>query len=235
MTEDNLNNDAVEAEEVSAQAPTPAPEQEDVSPVRLIATLAIAGALAGFLIVFVNGLTEGPIRAHRAETLRLAIQDVLGAPDRFDTLFVVDGALVDELETGQNPDEYEQVYPGYSADGTQVGYAIPSAEFGFQDIVSVIFGYDAEAQTILGMLVLEHKETPGLGDKIVKDLGFVGEFNGAATPLEGVKIGAGTGASSEIDMITGATISSRAVIRIINNALDRLNPLIEAYNGGGHY
>ena len=81
--------------------------------------------------------------------------------------------------------------------------------------------------------MLENKETPGLGDKIVKDMEFVGQFAESNAPLVGVKIGAGTGGQDEIDMITGATISSRAIIRIINNALERLDPMIEAYNGGG--
>jgi electron transport complex protein RnfG len=195
--------------------------------------LGIAGALAGFLIVFVYVATLPAITAYKAEVLRLAIHDVLGAPESFDTLYVVDGALAEDLPSGAQPEDYDQVYPGYRDDGTQIGFAIQSAEFGFQDEVSLIFGYDAGSETILGMLVLEHTETPGLGDKIVKDLEFVGQFVDAITPLEGVKIGAGTGSQSEIDMITGATISSRAVIRIINNALERLDPMIEAYNGGG--
>jgi Na+-translocating ferredoxin:NAD+ oxidoreductase RnfG subunit len=43
----------------------------------------------------------------------------------------------------------------------------------------------------------------------------------------GVKIGAGKGGKNEADLITGATISSRIVVRIINTALDRLRPALE--------
>ncbi len=227
MTDEILNTDT------APDTPPPPPQQEEASPLRLVLTLGIAGALAGFLIVFVYVATLPAITAYKAEVLRLAIQDVLGAPESFDTLYVVDGALAEELPAGAQPDDYDQIYPGYRDDGTQVGFAIQSAEFGFQDEVRLIFGYDARAETILGMLVLEHTETPGLGDKIVKDLEFVGQFTEATFPLTGVKIGAGTGGRDEIDMITGATISSRAVIRIINNALERLDPMIDAYNGGG--
>ncbi len=225
MTEENLTTDTVQ------ETPPPPPEPEDVSPLRLVLTLGIAGALAGFLIVFVYVATLPAITAYKAEVLRAAISDVLGAPHHFDTLYVVEGELREELPAAVEPDAV--VFPGYREDGTQIGFAIESAEFGFQDLVRVIFGYDAESKTILGMLVLEHKETPGLGDKIVKDMEFVGQFAESSTPLTGVKIGAGAGSRDEIDMITGATISSRAVIRIINNALERLDPMIEAYNGGG--
>jgi hypothetical protein len=79
------------------------------------------------------------------------------------------------------------------------------------------------------MKVLENKETPGLGDKIVKDSAFVSEFVGAAAPLEGVKAGSGDGDPSEVDMITGATISSRAVIDIINARLELLGPRLESW------
>jgi electron transport complex protein RnfG len=78
------------------------------------------------------------------------------------------------------------------------------------------------------MKVLESKETPGLGDKIEKDQVFVGQFSGAQPPLVGVKKGKRSG-PREVDMITGATISSKAVIRIINNTLRRLGPLVDAY------
>ena len=227
MTEENLITDTAQ------DAPPPPPQQEEASPLRLVLTLGIAGALAGFLIVFVYVATLPIITANKAAELREAIQLVLGAPEQFDTLFVVDGELREELDAGQAPEDFDQIYPGYREDGTQIGYAIQAAEFGFQDVVRLIFGYDAENGKILGMLVLEHKETPGLGDKIVKDQAFVDQFAQTTTPVTGVKVGAGTGAENEIDMITGATISSRAVIRIINNALERLNPMIDAYNGGG--
>jgi len=227
VTEEILNTDT------APEAPPPPPEQEEASPIRLVLTLGIAGALAGFLIVFVYVATLPAITAYKAEVLRQAIQEVLGAPESFDTLYVVDGELAEQLPAGAQPEDYDRIYPGYREDGSQVGFAIQSAEFGFQDEIRLIFGYDAQAESILGMLVLEHTETPGLGDKIVKDLEFVGQFSQSTAPLVGVKIGAGTGSQNEIDMITGATISSRAIIRIINNALEQLDPMIEAYNGGG--
>jgi electron transport complex protein RnfG len=60
---------------------------------------------------------------------------------------------------------------------------------------------------------------------------FVGQFSGAEAPLVGVKKGKRS-KPSEVDMITGATISSKAVIRIINNTLGRLGPALDAYQAG---
>ncbi|UCG87101.1 MAG: FMN-binding protein [Gemmatimonadota bacterium] len=210
-----------------------APQKQEVPPWRLLATLGTAGAMAGFLIVFVFVATEPAIKAHKAEVLRLAIQEVLKGPARFDTLFVHEGALQEQLPPGMDAEQVEQIYVGYAEDGSQVGFAIASAEPGFQDIIRLIFGYDSNTGATLGMKVLESKETPGLGDKIEKDMTFVQQFDAAVAPLVGVSARQSTGDEHEIDMITGVTISSRAVIRIINNSLERLGPLLESYNGGG--
>jgi electron transport complex protein RnfG len=176
------------------------------SSARLVGTLAGSGALAGFLLVLAFQATQETIAAHKEETLKGAVNEVLKQPARFEPIDVLG----------------ERVYAGYDAAGKRVGYAIVAAAPGFADTVKVIFGYDPATRTLLGMKVLESKETPGLGDKIEKEP-FVGEFAGAKTPLVGLK---GGGAGEGIDMITGATISSRTVIGIINRAIERLGPAL---------
>jgi len=206
-----------------------APAQEDVPSRKLMVTLAGAGALAGLMIVFVYGWTQPTIQAYKARMLAAAVQEVLRMPARYDTLYVHDDRLVDQLPDGSSAVGVEAVYLGYDADGSPIGYAIAAGEPGFQDIIGIIFGYDHRNRKVLGMKVLESKETPGLGDKIEKDADFVGQFDGALTPLLGVKARNASGDPHEIDMITGATISSRTIIRTINNAVERLGPMLDAY------
>ena len=210
-------------------AAAPPPAAPDVAAWRLFATLGVTGAIAGLLIVVSWGLTQPRIQRNKADRLRLAVSEVLGAPARFDTLYVVDGALRAEPLPGRAPGELEQVYAGYAADGRLIGFAIAAGEPGFADVVRLIFGYDASGHRVLGMQVLESKETPGLGDKIEKDTAFTRQFREAATPLRGVKADRATGDPHEIDLVTGATISSRTVVRIINRALTRLDPLLATY------
>jgi electron transport complex protein RnfG len=214
---------------VLPQAPEGAPQVSEVSSWRLLATLGTAGAVAGLLIVFVYQATQPRIQAYKAMMLRRAISEVLKAPARWDTLYVHEAALTLTPPAGEDVSNLEMVFLGYAEDGSRVGFAITGAEPGFQDIIDLIFGYDSESRTVLGMKVLSNKETPGLGDKIEKDSAFVAEFEGPEAPLEGVKRARATGAANEIDMITGATISSRTVIDIINNQLERLAPMLEAY------
>ena len=206
----------------------PTAQERQVRASRLIATLSGAGAIAGGLIVFVFALTEPAIEAHRARRLDQAVTEVLRGPARYDTLYIVAGAISEELPPDADPRAFERVYLGHAADGSALGFAVVAQAPGFSDMVQLIFGYDPSTRTLLGMKVIENRETPGLGDRIEKDEEFVGQFAGLVPPLQGVKAGRGKGGPSEVDIITGATISSRTVVRIINDALARLGPELDA-------
>ncbi len=196
---------------------------------RLMGTLTVAGALAGLLLVLVNSWAEPKITAHRAEVLREAIQEVLGSPERYETLFLVDGGFTSDLPAAVDSVGLDRVYVGYDASDRPTGFAIAGGEPGFQDMIRLLFAFDPTSGQVRGMKVLESKETPGLGDKIEKDTGFVAGFSDPVPPLVGVKAGRGTGDAHEVDMITGATISSRTVIKIINHRLEELEPYLLAY------
>lgn len=200
---------------------------EQASSLRMVATLGAAGALAGLLIVVVYSLTLPTIEAHKAEVLRLAVSEVLNQPARYETLYATSQKVFEAPPADPVEGAVEKIYLGFDANGRATGVAVKAAAAGFQDIITLIYGFDPAGGKLLGMKVLESKETPGLGDKIEKDLGFVAQFKGASPPLKAVK--RGTGASGEIDAITGATISSRAIVRIINQSLARLRAPIEAH------
>jgi len=224
----NGMNEDVQVEEASVAASQEMPVQEEVSTFRLVATLAVAGALAGLLIVLVNQHTKPIIDKYKAEQLQKAVYEVLPGVARYNTYYLVDTRLSLTLPEGAKESEYKRIYVGYDDASKVSGVAISRGESGFQDIVQVIFGFDPASGKLSGMKVLDSKETPGLGDKIFKDQAFVDQFfAGPETPLVGVKIGAGKGRPNEIDTITGATISSKVVIDIINHALEEWTPVID--------
>ena len=217
----------IPAEGSGSGSATPAGSQ--VAPGKLVATLAMAGALAGLVIVLVFQWADPQIQAHRAAALRAAVLEVLSEPASYRSLYVTPEGLTDAAPAGTDTLTAEKVFLGFDETGAPVGFAVTGAEPGFQDFIHLIFGYDADSRRLLGMKVLESKETPGLGDKIVKDMDFVTGFQGVETPLVGVKQGAATGADDEVDMITGATISSRTVIGIINHRVEALGAALEAH------
>ena len=215
-------------EESSSSAAQEVPLEEQVSTFRLVATLAVAGVLAGLLIVLVNQHTKPLIDKYRAEQLQKAVYEVLPGIERYSTFYLVNDALAATLPEGAKESEYKRLYVGYDAAGQVSGVAVSRGESGFQDIVQIIFGFEPASGKLTGMKVLESKETPGLGDKIFKDQAFVDQFFASPeTPLVGVKAGAGKGLPNEIDTITGATISSKVVIDIINHGLEEWTPVID--------
>jgi electron transport complex protein RnfG len=74
------------------------------------------------------------------------------------------------------------------------------------------------------MKVLESRETPGLGDKIISDGKFVGQFGQLALDPKVVVVKGGAHAPNQLDAITGATISSRAVGAIVNKSAATWRP-----------
>ena len=191
---------------------------------RLVGTLGLLSVVAGVFIVLVHAWAQPRIEAHQREELRLAIEEVLGEPQRYETRWIRDGRLLDSLPAGADSSAASPVYAGFDANGRLVGYAIPGQRSGYQDVVRLIFGYDPDHGKVLGMKVLESKETPGLGAKITSDSAFIHGFDGVETPIEGVKHPARD--AHQVDMITGATISSTTVISIINERLDAVGPVL---------
>jgi electron transport complex protein RnfG len=199
----------------------PAAEQEPTS-TRLVASLAIAGFLSGLIIIGIYVATLDTINANKARELREAVFRVLPAVTRMQKL-QYDGNRVIIKQGGK--DDENTVYAGYDKEGRFVGYAIASEGPGFQDTVRVLFGYQPGVNKVVGMWILESRETPGLGDKIYKDADFVANFDDVTTepPIKAVKKGTKS-KPNEIDAITGATISSKAVVRIINEGIARWQP-----------
>ena len=213
---------------MSAGAPPVA--ARDVRSWKLVALMTTAGAIAGLLIVTAYQATLPRIERHQGEVMQAAVREVLRAPASFDTLYLYRGALVKTLPAGTATKGLEKVFLGHDAAGRRVGFAVSAAENGFQDLVTLMFGYDATAHRLIAMKVVGNKETPGLGNKIETDSAFVNGFVNAAAPLEGVKKDRGKSGPNDVVMITGATISSRAVIRIVNDAIARWQPLMDAYH-----
>jgi electron transport complex protein RnfG len=209
-----------------------APPVPDVSPWRLIGVLAGGGAFAGLLLVVVFLATKDAIAHHKAQVLEDTVREVLGAPDRVETLWLRDGRLTPEAPA--DPRGVERIWRGSRADGTAIGVAIEAKGVGFADDVRLLFGWDPSSGRILAFRVIENKETPGLGDGIVRNEAFVDGFRGAKPPLQGVKAAVRADPDAgEVHTITGATVSSRAVIRIVNRAVERWKPLLAPGGGEG--
>jgi H+/Na+-translocating ferredoxin:NAD+ oxidoreductase subunit G len=213
-------------------APPVAPAAKATPTWKLLTTLVLAGGLSGWMVVSVYRVTLPAVQRYAAQQVNSAVREVLEHPARWDTLYLVNDALTRTPPSSVNPRELPVAYEGFDASGRPLGVAVTAAEPGFQELLTLMIGFDAGSGELLGFKVLDEKETPGLGDKIDHDTAFQHQFAGKLPPLTGVR-GHPGGTPSEVQTITGATISSRAVIRIINDAVAKWRPLIQAYHSGG--
>ena len=116
--------------------------------------------------------------------------------------------------------------------GNLVGWAFICEGSGFADKIKLVVGIDAAFETMAGFGVLSSNETPGFGDKItIKDGFYQNQFKG--TPVSELtinKIGDDTVIDSEIIAISGATVTSEAVVKTFNMFL---LPIKEKMNSEG--
>ena len=189
------------------------------------------GALCGLLIVLTYEGTLPRVERLRAEALQRAIFRVV--PEITDTKAFTweNGEFV-----AANEESNLVIYAGYDQLGTFQGLAIEASGQGYADIIRILYGYHPEKQAVVGFYVLESKETPGLGDKIEKDENFLANFilldvtltedlQGLVNEVIPVKSGEKEN-PWEVDGITGATISSRAIANIINESMQVWAPRI---------
>jgi len=190
------------------------PDNSGASSTRLVVTLALAGLISGIAIIGIYEATLPTITINKARELREAVFKVIPGVTQMQKLVYRNGELIASTETKKDE---QPVYGGYDDEGSFIGYAIPAAGPGFQDTIGLLYGYQPDRQLVTGMEVLESRETPGLGDKIYKDADFVASFKELMIEPEIVAVKKGKKSRpNEIDAITGATISSKAVVRIIN-------------------
>lgn len=211
------------------------PEQApEVSSARMIMTMAGIGIISGILLVASYVGTLPTIERNKAEALERAIFEVVpGATSKL--TFTVDGDALRLVNA--NEKVREKYYAAYNDQSELVGVAVEAQGQGFADIIKILYGYNPACQCVVGMKVLETKETPGLGDKIEKDPVFVANFDAldvrlgsdAQTPANPI-VFAKRGQKTEdwqIEGITGATISSKAVTNIMNSSTQHTVALLE--------
>jgi len=122
--------------------------------------------------------------------------------------------------------EGKTLYRGLAEDGrVLIGYAFPLFGPGFWGPISGVMAIDPKLQTVLGIAFYRHSETPGLGGRISEDW-FEEQFKGKRLLSVGedgryfyLRPSGRARAANEVDAITGATGTSKAVERLIDRSL----------------
>jgi len=157
------------------------------STVMVLLKLTIVAVVAATVLTATYGVTQ-------EQLAKLA--EAAGGPDKqLLEMGVVPGATKFKSAGG------ELCYEAYDG-GDLIGYGAIAEVQGMQDMLTLAVGVDTDF-VVTGVVVVSQKETPGIGDKVQKDEGFVAQFAGVGP--DGLAL---SGDGGEIDAISGASVSS---------------------------
>lgn len=175
--------------------------------------LVVCAFLFGLMLAVTDAAWAPKIAQNKADKTNAQLRTIFATGEDFEKLPDKVDILSGKVKTG------ESTLFKISAQGKVIGWAFTAEGFGFADKIQLIVGVDAAFDKIVGFSVVSSYETPGFGDKIKGDY-FRNQFAGAPVgTLNLVKGGNPATIDSDIVAITGATVSSTAVVNIMNRYL----------------
>lgn len=167
----------------------------------------------GIVLAFSDHITVEDIAARALEDRLNSLAQVIPAS-------IHDNNLVEDATVMMNESGKEITVYRATKEGKVTGLAYEIFGVGYAGKMKLMLGIDAQGK-ILGVRVLAHKETPGLGDKMeVKKGDWILRFDGLSlenTPLEKWKVKKDGGM---FDQFTGATITPRGIVNAIRGGLE---------------
>lgn len=189
----------------------------------LIATLVAVGLVAGASLSLVNGWAQPLIDANETKVKMAGVMEVVpgGAASK----------PISEVAPGPASADNLEAYQVLDGQGQVLGWAVFGEGTGFSDKIRLMVGVSPDLGHTLGIKILKDSETPGLGTKI-REGAYPDQFFGRGRPAPGLEAGPLTvvkgaaEAPNEVQAITGATISSKAVVSIVNESVSKLRSRI---------
>ncbi len=201
--------------------------------------LLVITLVAGLLLGLVYSITKDPIATQKEKAQQEAYKKVFSTADHFTALTddnYSDGKVADTLkpilsEAGYDKDEINGVVVAYDAAGKSLGLVLTTtAKDGYGGDIQFTVGIKEDG-TVNGISMLSINETAGLGMR-AKDAAFTDKF--ANKQVEEFKVTkTGSTSDSEIDALSGSTITSKAVTNGVNSAIVAFNYIYNNVVNGG--
>jgi electron transport complex protein RnfG len=202
----------------------------------MIRTLGLVSAICGLIIVGAYQGTYDAVAANKRIATERAVFKVLPKAKSIAEFAAAPGGGIAKVGAGDtaNAPGTVKFFAAYDGAGKLAGIAAEGSAKGYADTVRIMFGYQPDCQCVVGIGVVSMRETPGIGDKIITDREFLANFTALdvklkadlaalANEVKAVKHGAKT-SPWQVDAIAGATITSRAVGKAINDTAQALLP-----------
>ena len=177
--------------------------------------LAAFAILGSSLVGFSYESTHEQILENQRETLRRQINEVF--PEAQHDNIVIDDVV--SIKEGELGDDEVKVYRATLKQMPTGLIYSPVTANGYSGDILLTIAIDENNQ-VTGVRVLQHKETPGLGDKIeTRRSGWIKSFDGTSLTSPRAEKWAVKRDGGDFDQFTGATITPRAVVKAVKNTL----------------
>ncbi|MBW8191969.1 electron transport complex subunit RsxG [Neiella marina] len=184
------------------------------------ASLAAATGLATGLLLLISQVTAPAIAMRQYEDQQMALALVMPVARYSNDLIAT--------STNWRVDGRQYQLFTASDNGAASGYVVETEASGYAGPIKLMIGLDEQLQ-IIGVRVLSHAETPGLGDKIeVAKHDWITSFDGLSLTNTPENQWAVKKDGGEFDQFSGATITPRAVVNRVHQALLDLESLAHA-------
>lgn len=178
--------------------------------------LGMAVLCASVLLSVVDALTEQRIASAKAQ-LRLDSLAAVLPPGPFDNNPV--DSLKQHTVHGLGGTESLGIYTAYTSGQPAAAVLELVAPDGYSGNIRLLLGLKPDG-TIVAARVIDHNETPGLGDAIdAQRSDWIRQFTGKSLDTDNTTLWQPGQSDTQIDAVTGATITSRAVLQVIYRAL----------------
>ncbi|MGN0335125.1 MAG: FMN-binding protein [Lachnospiraceae bacterium] len=168
-------------------------------------------------------MTKDDIKAQKEAANAASYKEVCAMAESFSHDPILDD-IIDDMDGEVYGTEFgkayiDQVVIGMDASGEIVGYVIGATSGdGFDGNITMSVGFDKEG-TVLGIAFTEISETAGMGMLCTEDE-FKDQFAGVQTDRFILNKAGGSVVENEIDSVSGASVSSGAVVNAVNAAID---------------
>lgn len=182
--------------------------------------------IAGLMLGVVNDITKEPIAQQEQKAKNEACQNVFAAADSFEAQELADSAQIEQVlaDAGISGADIDELMAAKDASGALLGYVITVTDHeGYGGDIQFSMGITNEG-TLNGISLLSISETAGLGMRAGEVL--VPQFSDKnVSRFTYTKTGAT--ADSEIDAISGATITTNAVVNGVNAGLAYFDKILK--------
>lgn len=197
--------------------------------------LFVISLISILALSFVYEITKEPIAQQamkkKLEAYQVVYQEASTLKEDAELMQLASEADLASLDATFKDATIDEVNQAFDANDNLIGYIVKVSTKGYKDVISLVLGYSLDG-TVKGLEIIAINDTAGLGDRVALP-DFKDQFiNKSVDKFVSTKTGAA--ADNEINAVSGATVSTDAVVNAVNAGIGFLTEYSADLGGGAN-